>query len=71
VRKSVVERVTAETQIRVDLHLDGTGRFDPDFADEIVTGACVTHDHQIRHEPTREALEGRAPEAVPTERAPQ
>ena len=27
-RKSVVERVTAETQIRVDLHLDGSGRFD-------------------------------------------
>jgi len=27
VRKSIVERVTAETQIRVGLNLDGTGRF--------------------------------------------
>ena len=27
-RKAVIERVTAETQIRVGLNLDGTGRFD-------------------------------------------
>jgi imidazoleglycerol-phosphate dehydratase len=27
VRKSIVERITAETQIRVGLNLDGTGRF--------------------------------------------
>ena len=39
---------------------DGTGRFAPDFADEIVVGACVTHQGEIRHEPTREALEGPA-----------
>jgi H+-translocating NAD(P) transhydrogenase subunit alpha len=46
------------------------GRFAPDFDDEIVAGACVTHDGQIRHEPTREALEGPAvpsgPPATPT-----
>jgi imidazoleglycerol-phosphate dehydratase len=30
VRKSVIERVTAETQIRLALNLDGTGRFDND-----------------------------------------
>ena len=47
---------------------DGTGRFAPDFADEIVAGACVTHAGEIRHLPTREALEGPVP-AV--EEAPQ
>ena len=31
--------------------------FAPDFDDEIVAGCCVTHDRQIRHEPTREAIE--------------
>src|SRR5687768_14384717 len=34
------------------------GTFAPDFDDEIVAGSCVTHDGQIRHEPTRAALEG-------------
>jgi NAD(P) transhydrogenase subunit alpha len=34
------------------------GVFAPDFEDEIVAGACVTHDGTIRHEPTRAALEG-------------
>jgi len=54
---------------------DGTGRFDPDFADEIVIGACVTHGGEIRHLPTREALEGPPPpppvEPVETQEAPQ
>jgi NAD(P) transhydrogenase subunit alpha len=35
-----------------------SGVFAPDFEDEIVTGSCVTHDGQVRHEPTREQLEG-------------
>ena len=43
----------------------GAARFAPDFDDEIVAGACVTHDGAIRHEPTREALEGPAPQAPP------
>ena len=34
------------------------GTFAPDFDDEIVAGACVTHDGAIRHEPTRAAIEG-------------
>ena len=38
----------------------GAAVFAPDFADEIVTGSCVTHDGEIRHEPTRTALEGEA-----------
>jgi H+-translocating NAD(P) transhydrogenase subunit alpha len=36
------------------------GVFAPDFDDEIVAGACVTHDGAIRHEPTRAAIEGEA-----------
>ncbi|GAB3246211.1 Re/Si-specific NAD(P)(+) transhydrogenase subunit alpha [Nocardioides dilutus] len=37
---------------------DGVGSFTPDFEDEIVAGACVTHDGEVRHEATREALQG-------------
>jgi H+-translocating NAD(P) transhydrogenase subunit alpha len=32
------------------------GSIQPDFDDEVVAGACLTHDGEIRHEPTREAL---------------
>ena len=39
---------------------DGAATFAPDFGDEIVAGSCVTHDGAVRHEPTREALEGPA-----------
>lgn len=34
--------------------------FAPDFEDEIVVGSCVTHAGVIRHQPTREAIEGPA-----------
>ncbi len=34
------------------------GAWAPDFEDEIIAGACVTHDGEVRHEPTREALGG-------------
>jgi NAD(P) transhydrogenase subunit alpha len=43
---------------------DGVGSFTPDFEDEIVAGSCVTHDGEIRHEATREALEGPATPVV-------
>ncbi len=29
-----------------------------DLSDEVLDGACVTHDGQVRHEPTRQLLEG-------------
>ena len=32
------------------------GAIQPDFDDEVVAGACLTHAGEIRHEPTREAL---------------
>ncbi len=47
----------------------GQATFTPDFDDEIVVGACVTHAGEIRHEPTREAIEGPAPEAAAPEPA--
>ncbi len=40
------------------------GEFAPDFDDEVVAGAAVTHAGRIVHEPTREAIEGPA-EAAP------
>jgi NAD(P) transhydrogenase subunit alpha len=36
------------------------GEFAPDFDDEVVAGAAVTHGGRIVHEPTREAIEGPA-----------
>ncbi len=41
------------------------GAFDPDFEDEIVIGSCVTRGGAILHEPTRETIEGPAPEPDP------
>lgn len=41
--------------------------FVPDFEDEIVAGSCVTHDGVVRHEPTRELIDGPAAPADPTE----
>ncbi len=32
------------------------GKWAPDFDDEIIAGACVTHDGEVRHEPTRDAI---------------
>lgn len=37
---------------------DGVPAYAPDFEDEIVLGSCVTHDGVVRHEATRNALEG-------------
>ena len=37
------------------------GAFAPDLDDEVVAGACVTHQGRILHEPTREAIEGPVP----------
>ncbi|MBE4718329.1 Re/Si-specific NAD(P)(+) transhydrogenase subunit alpha [Pseudarthrobacter sp. AB1] len=37
------------------------GTVAPDFADEVVAGACLTHDGAVRHQPTAEALEALVP----------
>jgi NAD(P) transhydrogenase subunit alpha len=47
------------------------GQFDPDFEDEVVVGAAVTHAGRIVHEPTRAAIEGPAePAPEPVEQEP-
>ena len=53
-------RLYAQNILNLVTLMTREGKFDPDFEDEIVAGACVTHDGRIRHEPTREALEGPA-----------
>jgi NAD(P) transhydrogenase subunit alpha len=53
--QNIVNLVTLMTERSQD---EGAARFAPDFSDEIVAGSCVTHDGKIRHEPTREAIEG-------------
>jgi NAD(P) transhydrogenase subunit alpha len=35
------------------------GKIAPDFEDEVVAGACLTHDGFVRHEPTAEGLKGK------------
>jgi len=35
------------------------GEITPDFDDEVVAGACLTHDGVVRHEPTAEGLKGK------------
>jgi NAD(P) transhydrogenase subunit alpha len=39
---------------------DGGGVFSPDYADEILSGSCVTQDGRIVHDDVREAIEGPA-----------
>jgi NAD(P) transhydrogenase subunit alpha len=45
----------------------GVASFAPDFEDEIVAGAAVTHQGRIVHEPTREAIEGPLQAPVPSQ----
>jgi NAD(P) transhydrogenase subunit alpha len=40
------------------LLVDDDGGLRVDLTDEVLAGACVTHDGQVRHEPTRLQLEG-------------
>ena len=42
---------------------DGAVR--PDFGDEVVAGACLTHDGTIRHEPSALAVEAASKPASP------
>ena len=47
----------------VALMTDG-GKIEPDFADELVLGACLTHDGSVKHEQTREALHALDPKGA-------
>jgi NAD(P) transhydrogenase subunit alpha len=44
------------------------GVVSPDFDDEVVAGACLTHDGAVRHLPTAEALAALIP--APPDHAP-
>jgi NAD(P) transhydrogenase subunit alpha len=48
----------ARNLVNLTLLMTADGQLRPDFDDEIVVGCCVTHDGQVRHQPTRELLEG-------------
>ncbi|MGZ4458688.1 MAG: NAD(P) transhydrogenase subunit alpha [Nocardioidaceae bacterium] len=54
-------RLYAQNIVNLVTLMTRDGRFDPDYDDEIVAGALVTHDGQVRHEPTRELLTGARP----------
>jgi NAD(P) transhydrogenase subunit alpha len=51
-------RLYAQNVVNVIELMTRDGRFDPDFDDEIVAAMCVTHAGEIRHEATRQLLEG-------------
>jgi H+-translocating NAD(P) transhydrogenase subunit alpha len=51
-------RLYAQNLVNLLGLLTADGGFAPDFDDEVVAGCCVTHDGEVRHEPTRERLEG-------------
>jgi NAD(P) transhydrogenase subunit alpha len=50
-------RLFAANVVNLVLLMTADGKVTPDFADEIVDGAAVTHDGVVRHAPTRELLE--------------
>ncbi|SDU27103.1 NAD(P) transhydrogenase subunit alpha [Jiangella alkaliphila] len=50
-------RLLAANIVNLVLLMTADGKVTPDFADEIVDGAAVTHDGVVRHTPTRELLE--------------
>jgi NAD(P) transhydrogenase subunit alpha len=51
-------RLYAQNIVNLVALMTREGRFDPDFEDEIVAGACVTRDGSVWHAPTRALLEG-------------
>jgi len=52
--QNIVNLVTLMTATGEDVE---PGTFAPDFEDEIVSSSCVTHEGEIKHEPTRAAVE--------------
>jgi NAD(P) transhydrogenase subunit alpha len=52
-------RLYAKNVVNIMLLMVKDGELVPDFEDEVVAGACLTHDGVVRHEPTAQLLEGR------------
>ncbi|MDQ6934717.1 MAG: NAD(P) transhydrogenase subunit alpha [Actinomycetota bacterium] len=50
-------KLYAQNVVNLVTLMSAEGSFAPDFDDEVVAGACVTHVGEIRHQPTREAIE--------------
>lgn len=46
------------------------GAVSPDFDDEVVAGACLTHAGEVRHEPTAELLSATGAKKAPAKKAP-
>jgi NAD(P) transhydrogenase subunit alpha len=51
-------RLYAQNLVNLVTLMTTEAGFAPDFEDEIVAGTCVTHAGAIRHEPTRQVVEG-------------
>lgn len=51
-------RLYAKNVANLLLLMTTDGEVVPDFDDEVVAGACLTHAGEVRHEPTRILLEG-------------
>jgi NAD(P) transhydrogenase subunit alpha len=51
-------RLYAKNVANLLLLMTKDGEVQPDLDDEVVAGACLTHDGQVRHEPTAAALGG-------------
>lgn len=49
-------RLYAQNVVNVVTLMTDEGNFSPDFGDEIVAAICITHEGEVRHEPTREQL---------------
>jgi NAD(P) transhydrogenase subunit alpha len=50
-------KLYAQNVVNLVTLMTADGAFAPDFADEIVSGTCVTHAGEVVHQPTRELLE--------------
>lgn len=46
----------ASNVVNLLLHMASDGKLTPDLDDDIVSGACVTHDGKVHHAPTRELM---------------
>jgi NAD(P) transhydrogenase subunit alpha len=51
-------RLYAQNILNLLTLMTNDGGFAPDFEDEVIAGCCVTHAGEIRHQPSRELVEG-------------
>jgi NAD(P) transhydrogenase subunit alpha len=63
-------KLYAQNVVNLLALMTSEGVFAPDFDDEVVAGAAVTHAGRIVHEPTREAIEGPTDPGPETEPEP-